>query len=252
MTSYLRCSNILLQKAVTELQKERGIIMNKAELIERIIDTFTDMGSEDPEDTAYANPLTLAEAEMYLKEIRATEKIDLEPDEWLPSEVTPDLYMEAHNCYLRKCKHDVTAQRLAEFFRLNEMVDVYHEFDGDYHSDKDKYVCPTDWLTENMEFPFTSFDFTMLDLIQLGQHSPDFDPDKKYCWYEIKDNNPECVRNELHSTDTPFADGLIDATAFAEWILESPGRIWYVKDYCMINTDIDYIFRYWQTETEEE
>ena len=45
---------------------------------------------------------------------------------------------------------------------------------------------------------------------------------------------------------------LIDAQAFAEWILENPRRIWYVKDYCMINTDIDYVFRYWQTKTEEE
>lgn len=210
--------------------------MNKAELIERIIDTFTDMGSEDPKDTAFSNPLTLAEAEMYLKELRENEFINLEPEKRLPAEVTPQIYMEAYNCYLRKCKHDVTAQRLAEFFRLNEMVDVYHEFDGNYHSDKDKYVCPTDWLTENMEFPFASEDLSMLDLITLGQNSPDFDPEKKYCWYDV-------TAHKLHSTDTPFADGLIDATAFAEWILESQGRIGYVKDYCMINTDIDYIFR---------
>ena len=219
--------------------------MNKAELIERIIDTFTDMGSESPEDTAYANQLTLKEAETYLAEIRANEKEYLEPEHWLPAEITPQIYMEAFNCYLRKCKHDVTAQRLAEFIRLGEQVDTYHEFLGKYVSYTDKIVYPTDWLMENMEFPFTSEDLSMLDLITLGQNSPDFDPEKKYCWYDV-------TAHKLHSTNAPFADGLIDATAFAEWILENPGRVQYVKDWCMINTDIDYIFRYWQTETEEE
>lgn len=219
--------------------------MNKAELIERIIDTFTCMGSEDPEDIAYGKPLTLKEAETYLAELRANERANLEPDEWLPAEITPEIYMEAYNCYHRKCIHDVTTRRLAEFLKNGEMVDTYHEFLGQYVSYTDKLVCPTDWLTENMEFPFTSEDLSMLDLITLGQNSPDFNPEKKYCWYDV-------TAHKLHSTNTPFADGLIDATAFAEWILESPGRIWYVKDYCMINTDIDYVFRYWQTETEEE
>lgn len=213
--------------------------MNKAELIERIIDTFTDMGSEDPVDTACGNPLTLNEAKMYLNDIKATEKIDLEPDERLPEEVTPEIYMEAYNCYLRKCKHEVTAQRLAEFIRLRELVDAYHEFGGNYKSNTDKYVCPTDWLKEFMEFPFTSEDLVMLDLITLGQNSPDFDPKKDFCWYDAENF-------KLHSTDTPFADGLIDARAFAEWLLEDASRIEYFKDMSMINTDIDYIFRYWK------
>ena len=214
--------------------------MNKAELIERVINTFTDMGSEDPVDTAYANPLTMTEAETYLNEIRANEKDYLEQDEWLPAEVTPEIYMEAFNCYLRKCKHDVTVKRLAEFFRDAEMVDAYHEFDGEYISYKDKAVYPTDWLTEAIEFPFTPDDLTMLDLITLGQNSPNFDPEKKFCWYDI-------VNHKLHSTNTPFEDGLIDAKAFAEWILETPGRIEHVKNLCMSSTDIDYIFCFWHS-----
>lgn len=211
--------------------------MNKAELIERIIDTFTDMGSEDPEDTAYANELTLNDAAMYLDELRANERDYCDPEDWLPAEVTPALYMEAFNCYLRKCRHDVTLNRLAEFFTLHEMVDTYHEFDGKYHSVTDKNVYPTEWLTENMEFPFTPYDLSMLDLIRLGKHSPDFDPAKDFCWYDEENF-------QLHSTDTPFADGLIDARAFAEWILSDKGLIGYVQDYCMINTDIDYIFNF--------
>lgn len=219
--------------------------MNKSELIERVIDRLTDMGSEDPVDTAGCLPLTLDEARTYLREVRENDELDLEPDERLPEEVTPELYMEACNCYIRRCKYEVTLDRLAEFFTLHEMVDVYHEFYGEYVSPTDKYVCYTDWLTENMEFPFTSDNLTMLDLIQLGQHSPDFDADKPYCWYEIKNGNENCVNNELHSTRTPFADGLINARDFAAWILEHPGSIEHVKDYCMNNTDIDYIFRYW-------
>ena len=212
--------------------------MNKAELIERIIDTFTGMGSEDPEDIATGNPLTLREAELYLKELRAAEKADLEPDEWLPAEVTPQMYMEAYNCYLRKCKYDVTAQRLAEFIRNGELVDAYHEFDGQYVSKTDKIVYSTDMLTDTTEFPFTYYNLTMLELITLGKNSPDFDEREDFCWYD-----PET--RTMHSTDTPFADGLIDAMAFAEWILEHPGRIEYFQDWCMINTQIDYVFRYW-------
>lgn len=220
--------------------------MSKAELIERIIDTFTDMGSEDPVDTAYCNPLTLDEAKMYLNELRAIEKDNLEPEERLPEEITPELYMEAYNCYIRKCQYNVTLERLTRFITQCELVDLYHEYDGIYKSDTDKYVCPTDWLMENMEFPFTSFDFTMLDLIQLGQHSPDFDCDKKYCWYEIVHDDPACIENQLHSTNTPFKDGLINGKAFAAWILETNGRIAYVQDYCMTPDDIEYIFCFWK------
>ena len=211
--------------------------MNKAELIERIIDEFTCMGSECAEDTAYAKPMTLPEAKIYLAELRENEKENLEPDERLPEEVTPELYMEAFNCYLRKCRYDVTLDRLAEFFTLREMVDTYHEFDGKYHSDTDKVVYPTDWLTENMEFPFTPYNLTMLDLIRLGQKSQDFDPQKDYCWYDYD-------AKQLHSTDRPFEDGLIDGRAFAEWILADKGRTKYVQDWCMVNTDIDYIFNF--------
>ena len=220
--------------------------MTKSELIERIVDSFWDFSAEDPEEYLDMEPLDLESATMYLAEQRADERAaDLAPEECLPEEVTPELYMEACNCYIRRCKYEVTLDRLAEFFTLHEMVDVYHEFYGEYVSPTDKYVCYTDWLTENMEFPFTSDNLTMLDLIQLGQHSPDFDADKPYCWYEIKNGNENCVNNELHSTRTPFADGLINARDFAAWILEHPGSIEHVKDYCMNNTDIDYIFRYW-------
>lgn len=211
--------------------------MTKAELIERIIDTFTDMGSEDPVDTALCNPITLDEATLYLGEYRSTERENFEPSEWLPAEVTPELYMEAYNCYIQKCKHDVTAERLAEYFTDGELIDTFNEFLGEYHNESDKLVYPTDFLNEGIEFPFTEYDLTMLDLINIGQRSPEFDADDDYCWFDNENN-------QMYSTDTPFADGLIDAKAFAEWILEDEGRIQRIQDK-MVNTQIDYVFRSW-------
>lgn len=213
--------------------------MNKAELIERIIDTFTDMGSEDPVDTAASGLLNLSEAKLYLDELRANEKEYLEPEEYLPAEITPELYMEAYNCYVRRCQYEVTLARLAEFITLHEAVETYNEFKGIYTSPTDKTVYPTDYLTEDMEFPFTSENLSMLSLITLGQNSPDFKADRDYCWYDEKNE-------QLHSTDTPFADGLINAKDFAAWVLTSDDIITHVQDFCMVNTDIDYIFRYWR------
>ena len=32
----------------------------------------------------------------------------------------------------------------------------------------------------------------------------------------------------------------------AEWILEKPERVQYFQEMYLINTDVDYIFRYWR------
>ena len=80
--------------------------MTKAELIERIVDSFWDMSGENPGDYVDLPPMNLEDATMYLSEARATERsCDLEPDECLPEEVTPELYMEAWNCYLRMMQY---------------------------------------------------------------------------------------------------------------------------------------------------
>lgn len=216
--------------------------MEKTELIERIIDTLTGMGSDDPADTATCGMLTLREAKMYLSELRATERANLEPDEWLPDEVTPELYMEAFNCYVRRCKYIVTRDRLAEFIQLNEYVDILDLCRCDpynYYNESDTLVYPTDWLNEDMEFPFTSEDLTMLDLIVIGKNSPDFFPDDGYCWFDSK-------QNQIYSTDSPFRDGIIDAVKLAEFILGNDDLLQEVINTYMINTDIDYIFMYWR------
>ena len=211
--------------------------MNKTELIERIIDTFTDMSSEDPEDTAVCSEISLEEATIYLGERRAFERADLEPCDWLPAEVTPELYMEAENCYIRKCRHDVQVKRLAEFLYYGENYDAYdlcRDTYG-YSNDNDTLVLPMDLLAGDTDFPFTHEEISPLGLIAIGQNSPDFRADSWYCWYD--------PRNEqLHSTNKPFEDGLLDAKALAEFILADPKVKQEVIDTYMINTDIDYIF----------
>lgn len=209
--------------------------MKKEELIERIIDSFTDMGSEAPEDTATCDFIDEKEAEMYLNEYRAMEQ-NFSESERLPADVTPQMYMEAWNCYVRKCRHDVQVERLAEFIRDRELVVLYLDYIGTYRSESDRLVYPTDFLNEDMEFPFTETNLTMLDLIVIGQRSPEFNPDDGYCRYDEK-------TNQMFSTDTPIEDGWIDAKAFAEWILEDNDRKEYVIDTYMDNTDVDYIFR---------
>ena len=140
---------------------------------------------------------------------------------------------------IRRCRYNDTLNRLTEFITLSENLDVYLEFQEDYESETDRLVYPVEWLMEDMDFPFTDYGLSMLDLIRLGQHSPKFNPDDKYCWYD-----PD---KGLFSTNTPFADGLIDAKALARWILEKPLRIQRIRNGYMINTDIDYVFRNWRS-----
>ena len=214
--------------------------MNKAELIERLIDSLTGMGSEDPEDTACCRELSITEAGMYLSELRANEKEFLEPDEQLPAEITPEIYMEAFNCYVRKCKYEVTRDRLADYIKTHENIDVSDLCRDTYYymNEDDTLVYPTDWLTENMEFPFTCEDLSMLELIVLGQNSPDFKANMDYCWYDAENK-------QLHSTDTPFADGLVHATPLAEFIISDPVILKEVIITYMTKEEAEYIFEHW-------
>lgn len=104
--------------------------MTKAELIERIVDSFWAMSGENPGDYVDLTPMDLEEATMYLSEARATERsCDLEPDECLPEEVTPELYMEAWNCYLRMMQYRAKEEaRSAQEEPVQEPQDPQVEF----------------------------------------------------------------------------------------------------------------------------
>jgi len=89
--------------------------MTKIELTSALLDYLRDpYDSVCDEDIAALDFLTLDEARGYLADLRRDEDAaDLEPDERLPQEVTPELYMEVFNCEISRCRHNLKVEQLA-------------------------------------------------------------------------------------------------------------------------------------------
>ena len=216
--------------------------MNKAELIERIVDTFTGMGSEDPIDTAFCSYLTLEEAKTYLNEYRAMEKADFEPDEWLPEEVTPELWMEANNCYIRKCRHDVLVKRITEWLIEDDPVALYDNYRLDYGENHPEIVPIDFWYNYDSiaDLPFghgnkpTIVD--MIELIQIGLNS------KGYCNFTHEYICYNEKEKRLSTTNHPFAAGMINPNEFAEYIASTPELLEEIREHYLTDEQIKYIF----------
>ena len=71
-------------------------------------------------------------------------------------------------------------------------------------------------------------------LIKIGQNSPHFDFNSDYCWFD-KD------KFQLHSTNHPFREGVLDAEAFARFILLDAEAFGYMFDGIIPEEDIPYI-----------
>lgn len=214
--------------------------MTKLELIALITESFSDF-NEDPFDYETLPPLTLKEAEGYLKEYRDDEdSMDLDQVDRLPDEVTPALYQEAYNCYLRMMKHECQVIRLAEWITETDQVCLYDNFYG--YEDGKPEIIPTDFLfnTYNLRsLPFEAdHPIDAVSLIKIGQNSPGFDLNMMYFWYDRK-------HNSLHSTDAPFKEGLLDARSFAEFILSPEGKecLDYTVRECMDENEYADVFR---------
>lgn len=210
--------------------------MTKSEIIERIVDSFDDWSGEDPQDYLGMDPLTLEDAAMYLSEARANERAaDLEPDECLPAETTPELYMEAENCYIRMMQYKAHMENLASYITEHEMVCEYDMYRDDYqHSDPE--VIPVGFVLDEDVFPFAEMDH--VELLQIGMNSgASFNPRHEYCWYDED-------KKQLFSTDTPFADDIIHADTFAEYILSPDGNecLDYILDSIMDDDEIRSVF----------
>ena len=212
--------------------------MTKEKLIARIVDTFDDFSGENPQDYLYMDPLTLEEATMYLSEARANERAaDLEPDECLPAETTPELYMEAENCYIRMMQYKAHLENLADFLTEHEYVAEYDMYRDEYqHSDPE--VIPVDFIVNGDTFPFAEVDH--VELLQIGMNSgASFNFNNEYCWFD-KD------KMQLFSTNTPYKDGIIHADKFSEFILSPAGQncLDYLLDHVLDDEDIRSIFGY--------
>lgn len=188
--------------------------MTKEEIFERIIDTFTDMGSECPEDTALCNYLTLKEGEMYLAQQRSDEDDeDLDPEDRLPDEVTPELYTEAMNCWIRYCKYQTVRNRIIDWFEAKEPYEVYEWYCETVLGKKPSVLCMCD-LDEDIDFPFDIEGKSWLGIIKLGwKSSKTFRPTDTFVKQEA---------NYLVSTNRPFHDGWLPVEDMADYIMEHP------------------------------
>lgn len=215
--------------------------MDKNELIERIIDAICDPWTMCDSDTAATGFITLEEATGYLAEFRRDEDLsELEEDERLPKEVTPELYMEAFNRYVRAAQHRVTIERMAEYLTDNECVCEYDNF---YRVSVPAARCvlPVEFINEEFPFPIEhGNEPTAHELIMLGLNSSKtFHPEKDYyCWFDED-------KWQLFSTNTPFHDGIIDAHEVARYMMEEdPEFLSYMKDTLMPDEDIKYVLEY--------
>lgn len=212
--------------------------MTKSEIITRIITRITDPWEDRLEDYQYAKPIDLNLATGILKTCRDDDEYSgLEPDERMPEDATPELLMEAYNCNIRYKKHELRTSRLAEFITDNEMVCEYVNYYAPDH-DPAMDLIPVDFLRTTKMFPFPVRDTypDCLTLITIGQVSVNtFDPGDEFCWF---DNESEI----LHSTSTPFADGILDAEAFARFVLSDTETLSYFVNDLMDEDNIQYVF----------
>jgi len=211
--------------------------MTKAELIEKIVDAMIDPWTDDPDEYLDATPIDLEYAHVMLKDLRDNEDAaDLEPEERLPEDVTPELVMLAYNCLIRARKHEARTHRLAEFITDNEMVCEYDNYYLPTH-DNGIDMIPVDFLTDTDGFPFMD-NATPLDILCIGMNSrKTFDPQDEFCWF---DSNLMTI----HSTDHPFGDGVLDAEAFAEYAMSDEGQdcFDYITNDIMDDDDFQSVF----------
>lgn len=209
--------------------------MTKAELIERIVDAMIDPWTDNPEDYLYATPIDIYGAEDLLDQIRSDEDdMDLEPEERMPEEATPELVMTAYNCLIRARKYEARVARLAEFITDNECVCEYANYYYPEHADAIDLI-PTEFIRG--QFPFEMKDGMLpnpLVLIELGQRSPKFNPNNEFCWYDKE-------KNQLFSSDEPFHDGILDAEAFARFIMGDAEAFGYMFDHIIDDEDARHI-----------
>lgn len=191
--------------------------MNKAELIEKITDAMIDPWTDNPEDYLDAEPIDIEYAKVVLKDLRDNEDAaELEPDERLPEDVTPELVMLAYNNLILARKHEARVKRLAEYITDNEMVCEYSNYYLPTLKDGIDMI-PVDFLTDTDGFPFIE-NASPIDILRIGMNSKQtFDPQHEFCWFDSS-------AMTIHSTDHPFGDGILNAEAFAEYAMSDEGQ----------------------------
>jgi len=208
--------------------------MTKAEIITRIINRMTDPYADPPEDYQYATMFDLAFASQVLAHCRMDDKnYSFDPEDHMPEEATPALVMEAWNCHVRYKKHELRVEQFKKFIIEYEPV---CEFDTYYVSEHDSVtpLFPTEFIGEAGTFPFSVYGThtpDYLSILIIGKNSTNtFKPSDEYCWFDESTMT-------IHSTNTPFADGVLDAEAFARFILADRETFDYIVNEVMSDDD---------------
>jgi len=197
--------------------------MKKEEIISALLYRMSDPCVEDDdEEIAKCDPITLEEAKHYIEEDRKEDEEIGDDDYCIPEEATPELYMEAFNCRIALAKHNVQVNRLAEWLVENDEIALYNNYRNEY-GENNPDVVPIDFMynyDKVGDFPFGLGDtigvYDVIELINIGRNSAaTFRITDDYFWYDAENKI-------LHSTNHPYADGTIDAKAFADYILKTP------------------------------
>ena len=187
--------------------------MERNEIISRIAEAMVDPWNPIT-DYRDLEPVTVKYAGEILSDMRKDEmSAELEPDERLPEETTPEMVQEVMNCIIRWSKHQYRVERLAGWLKENENVCFYDQF----RRAEDREVIPVDFLYNTDTFPFAipeNYKPDVAMLISIGQQSPEFSSDHEYCWFDAE-------RWQLFSSNTPYADGIINADDFADYIIST-------------------------------
>lgn len=213
-----------------------------ARLIDRLIDPCS--GRDETEDLACSAPIDLDGARSFLADLRADDDdADMPEDERVPEETTPELLMEVYNCLIRKAQHTLDVQNLAQYITDNEMVCEYDQYRGEFYAE-DTDVFPVDSLfnmyhMHDVPFRIGSCAPDVADLIRIGQNSTGTLNlgEQEYYWFDM-------AHFRLCGTSHPFADGLLDARHFAEYILGPDGKecLNYLLDGCIPDEDVKDVF----------
>ena len=159
--------------------------MTKAEIITRIINRITDPWNDCPECYDGVTPIDIFQATDYLMECRQEDaENNFDPDDRMPDEATPALYMEAYNCYLRFQIRELHIERLTNWIReFGPVCEYINDYAPTLENSPD--LVPVDLLGSSSTFPFPVRGTDRPDcvtLIGIGQVSRNtFDHGDEYC-----------------------------------------------------------------------
>ena len=190
--------------------------MTRKQLKNNIMNICTDPYTDG--DQEY-EPITSNIVPDMLKELFQIQKdCELDPDECVPENIEPSLFMELYNEIAAEHNADLRKRRILDL--LSECIEkeccvceydsFLYDFISEYQTKLEEQICPMDWLDDEDE-PLELNALPVSELIGMIRNSPRFNMDHEY--YTMKDG-------KLISTNNPFRDGIVSAKPMACYMIE--------------------------------